>query len=128
MDKLIKYVNARTHETGIEILYSTPSCYLKGLYDDLILNYPDFKWTEKTDDFFPYASGLNSYWTGYFTSRPTLKYMERVHNNLLQAAKQIQALYVNNQSKLKASYFMKVSHAKLQLLSKTMLVGRENLE
>ena len=31
MDKLIKYVNQRTEETGIEIQYSTPSCYLKGL-------------------------------------------------------------------------------------------------
>ena len=27
----------------------------------------------KSDDFFPYASGLHSYWTGYFTSRPSIK-------------------------------------------------------
>ena len=46
----------------------------------------------KDDDFFPYASGEHSYWTGYFTSRPTLKYMERQHNNLLQAAKQVKTL------------------------------------
>ena len=57
MDKLIKYVNERTAETGIEALYSTPSCYLKGLYDDMINNYPDYEWATKTDDFFPYASG-----------------------------------------------------------------------
>ena len=74
-------------------------------------NDPDFTWTEKTDDFFPYASGLHSYWTGFFTSRPTLKFMERQHNNLLQVAKQIQALYGRKQSKVG---IMKVCHAKLQ--------------
>ena len=61
MDKLIKYVNERTKESGIEILYSTPTCYLKGLNDSLV-NYPDFTWSEKTDDFFPYASAENAYW------------------------------------------------------------------
>ena len=100
MDKLIKYVNEITPQTGIEILYSTPTCYMKGLYDDLVNFFPDFTWTEKTDDFFPYASGAHSYWTGFFTSRPTLKYMERQHNNLLQVSKQVQALYVNKKSKV----------------------------
>ncbi len=95
LDKLIKYVNEKTAETGIEAIYSTPSCYMKGIYEDYINFYPDFEWATKDDDFFPYASAEHAYWTAYFTSRPTLKYMERQHNNLLQAAKQIQALYAN---------------------------------
>jgi lysosomal alpha-mannosidase len=41
-------------------------------------------WTTKQDDFFPYPSDENSYWTGYFTSRPTLKFFERQGNNFLQ--------------------------------------------
>ena len=57
MDKLIKYVNEKTEESGIEALYSTPSCYLKALYDDYVNIYPDFEWSTKDDDFFPYASG-----------------------------------------------------------------------
>ena len=89
---MIKYINERTAETGIEAVYSTPSCYIKGLYEEYINNYPDYEWSTKDDDFFPYASGEHAYWTGFFTSRPTLKYMERQHNNLLQGAKQVKAL------------------------------------
>lgn len=45
----------------------------------------------KRDDFFPYASDPYSYWTGYFTSRPTSKRMERVANQFLQVTKQLSA-------------------------------------
>ena len=34
-------------------------------------------WPEKTDDFFPYASDPHSYWTGYYTSRPSSKLFMR---------------------------------------------------
>lgn len=34
----------------------------------------------------------NAYWTGYFTSRPSLKYHIRYANNILQAAKQLNVL------------------------------------
>ena len=104
LDKLIKYVNERTSSTGIEALYSTPSCYLKGLYEDYINLYPDYQWSEKTDDFFPYASGDHSYWTGFFISRPTLKYFERKSNNFLQASKQVFAL-LGDQSNGKAELY-----------------------
>ena len=95
IDKLIEYVNERTSETGIEAIYSTPSCYMKGIYEDYVNFYPDYEWPSKSDDFFPYASSEHSYWTGFFTSRPTLKYYERQSNNLLQVAKQVASLYGN---------------------------------
>jgi lysosomal alpha-mannosidase len=44
-------------------------------------------WPTKTDDFFPYASDPHTYWTGYFTSRPTSKRFERVGNQFLQICK-----------------------------------------
>ena len=34
-------------------------------------------WPTKQDDFFPYASDPHAYWTGYFSSRPTSKFMIR---------------------------------------------------
>ena len=45
----------------------------------------------KTDDLFPYADGPHSYWTGYFTSRPTLKGYVRDCNNVLQVCKHVEA-------------------------------------
>ncbi|XP_018049509.1 PREDICTED: lysosomal alpha-mannosidase-like [Atta colombica] len=85
LDKLIKYTNQRNGSV-VNVIYSTPLCYLKALND---LN---LQWPTKSDDFFPYASDPHSYWTGYFSSRPTVKYFEREGNNMLQASKQLVVL------------------------------------
>lgn len=69
----------------MNLFYSTPSCYLKSLYDSNIT------WPTKSDDFFPYASDPHAYWTGYFSSRPTIKRFERVGNHFLQICKQLSA-------------------------------------
>jgi lysosomal alpha-mannosidase len=74
----LRYANERSANTSVNVFYSTPSCYLKALHDAKIT------WPTKSDDFFPYASDPHAYWTGYFTSRPTLKRMERVGNHYLQ--------------------------------------------
>ena len=71
MDKLIKHMNEKSDETGIHLLYSTPDCYLRAITSG------DQTYPRKEDDFFPYASGPYSYWTGYFTSRPSTKLQER---------------------------------------------------
>lgn len=61
------------------MFYSTPSQYLAAIKDT------ESQWPVKNDgDFFPYGSEIFSYWTGYYTSRPTLKYNERVASNFLQ--------------------------------------------
>lgn len=86
LDKLIASVNSLTATEGVHMMYSTPGCYLKSLHE---LNR---RWPTKLDDFFPYADAFNTYWTGYFTSRPSLKYQIRMANNVLQAAKQLQVL------------------------------------
>ena len=86
MDKIRNYFNSNA-SYGLNILYSTPSCYLKAVHD--AAETAGQAWTTKTDDFFPYASDPHAYWTGYFTSRPALKGMIRQANSLLQAAKQV---------------------------------------
>ncbi|GBP87307.1 Lysosomal alpha-mannosidase [Eumeta japonica] len=63
---------------NIKLFYSTPTCYLKAVKD------ANPSLPTKQDDFFPYASDPTAYWTGYFTSRPTVKYFERLGNNYLQ--------------------------------------------
>ncbi|XP_049819511.1 lysosomal alpha-mannosidase-like isoform X2 [Aethina tumida] len=83
MDKLIKIFE---NNSDINVIYSTPSCYLKAVYDAN----PTLKL--KTDDFFPYGNSDHEYWAGYFTSRPNSKRFERTGNNILQATKQLTAL------------------------------------
>ncbi|XP_068150813.1 lysosomal alpha-mannosidase-like [Drosophila tropicalis] len=84
MDKLIKYVNARqTEGSRINLLYSTPACYLKSLHQ------LEQTWPNKTQDFFPYSSDSHSYWAGFFTSRPTQKRFIRDGNHFLQVVKQL---------------------------------------
>jgi hypothetical protein len=39
----------------------------------------------RTDDFYPYADNSRSYWTGYFTSRPSLKEQSRRAHAVLRA-------------------------------------------
>lgn len=93
LDKLIRYTNARqSNGSNVNVFYSTPSCYLKALHD------ADITWPTKSDDFFPYASDPHAFWTGYFTSRPTVKRYERVGNHFLQVCKQLTALAPNKEN------------------------------
>ena len=75
LDKLIKSVTET--DPAVNIFYSTPACYLKSLHDSEVF------WPTKQDDFLPYASDPHAYWSGYFSSRPTSKFMirqtERLH-------------------------------------------------
>lgn len=75
----LRYINNHQKpEDKVNLFYSTPSCYLKAVHES------NNTWSTKDDDFFPYASDPHSYWTGYYSSRPTLKYFERKGNNFLQ--------------------------------------------
>jgi len=87
LDKTIKYVNARqANGSRVNLLYSTPACYLHAL------NRANLTWPLKTDDFFPYAHTDHRFWTGYFTSRPALKFYVRQTNNILQVARQLSVI------------------------------------
>lgn len=79
MDKMIKYANE--FDSGVNLFYSTPSCFVKAINDEAGTSR---SWQVKTDDFFPYASDPHAYWTGYFTSRPAYKGTVRKANSFLQ--------------------------------------------
>lgn len=92
LDRLMAAVNSLQAQEGVNVIYSTPSCYLKALHES------NFLWPEKNDDFFPYADDWDVYWTGYFSSRPSLKYYIQYGNNILQLAKQITVLGRTNKA------------------------------
>ena len=81
LDKLIKLVNAA--DAGVNTFYSTPQQYIDARAQE------GLTWPLKTDDFFPYADCAHCYWSGYFTSRPTLKRLERVASTFLQTLRRI---------------------------------------
>ncbi|XP_044750282.1 lysosomal alpha-mannosidase isoform X3 [Coccinella septempunctata] len=91
LDKLIHYANLRQQNgSQFNLIYSTPSCYVKAVHDEA--EKKGMKWKTKSDDYFPYSSDPHSFWTGYFTSRPTIKRFERIGNNFLQVCKQLYVL------------------------------------
>uniref|UniRef100_A0AC34Q9E5 Glycoside hydrolase family 38 central domain-containing protein n=1 Tax=Panagrolaimus sp. JU765 TaxID=591449 RepID=A0AC34Q9E5_9BILA len=80
IDRLIEVVQ---NKTDYNIFYSTPACYTKAVNEAIT------KWPTKQTDFFPYASAVHEYWTGYFTSKPALKGLIRQTSNYLNTIRQI---------------------------------------
>tara|TARA_B110000285_G_C14648364_1_gene390723 strand:+ start:163 stop:510 length:348 start_codon:yes stop_codon:yes gene_type:complete len=86
MDKMIDYMNENYSDKYI-FKYSTPSNYL-----DAINAIEDRKWPTKYVDLFPYGDSWDSYWTGYFTSRPNAKSYVRYGSRQLHASDQLRSL------------------------------------
>eukprot|EP00038_Savillea_parva_P006369 m.163286 g.163286 ORF g.163286 m.163286 type:complete len:1147 (+) comp12291_c0_seq1:1380-4820(+) len=87
LDKLIHYVN---QNGTINLLYSTPTRYVEAKYQETIKK--GLKWEVRTDDIFPLGDNAHNYWSGYFTSRPSLKKQVRFASNFMQAARQLEVL------------------------------------
>lgn len=87
LDLLIAHVNS-LQAVGVKVnaFYSNPTCYMHSLHASNVT------WTTMNTDFFPYASKQHEYWTGYFTSRPALKYHARKCSGFLQMCKQLVSL------------------------------------
>ncbi|KAK3086623.1 hypothetical protein FSP39_021156 [Pinctada imbricata] len=112
LDKLIHYVN-KEQERGsdINLLYSTPSCYLYQL------NKANLTWPTKQDDFFPYAIMPHGFLTGYYTSRPALKRYVRHSNNFLQACKHFDVF---------SSFLGRSNYSGIQMLKEAMGVAQHH--
>jgi hypothetical protein len=75
MDAMISFIN-ENYSKYFKLQYSTPSQYIDAIRKEN-LEYP-----VKYDDLFPYSDGKDSYWTGFFTSRPNLKgFIRRASSN-----------------------------------------------
>lgn len=90
IEKFVVEVNAVVeNSTGVAIL-SAPDVYAEQWYLDYA-RYPNLRLTIKKDDFFPYADAQDgaNYWTGYFSSRPTLKRKISESSWFLQTARKM---------------------------------------
>lgn len=83
MDKLIEYMNANYGDKYI-LKYGTP-----GNYIDAINSYKDREWPTKYDDLMPYGDDGDSWWVGYFSSRPNAKSYVRYGSRQLHASDQL---------------------------------------
>lgn len=82
---IFRGINEKQNTTKVAAFYSTPSCYLKSVHES------QMDWPTNTDDFFPYGTDIQTFWVGYYTSRPTSKRLERQGNQFLQICKQLSA-------------------------------------
>ena len=77
LDKLLEAV--KEYHPEVNMYYSNPMCYLWAVHQ----TNKTFPLRER--DYFPL-------WSGFFTSRPSLKRQDRITNNLLQISKQLDAM------------------------------------
>ncbi|XP_065295621.1 lysosomal alpha-mannosidase-like isoform X2 [Dermacentor albipictus] len=76
----------------VNVIYSTPACFLEALHSDKSRSWPLFE-----DDLVPYTDRPKHTWTGFYTTRPGLKMMSRYANGFLQACKQLSVLGAQEQ-------------------------------
>ena len=101
----------------LQIFYSSPEYYTECKYTELqtsktnmaneqvqpmlpvLMDYPrtNITYKIKTDDFMPYSDCEDCFWTGYFTSRASLKRLERVASAVLMSARQLDSLVDHHQ-------------------------------
>lgn len=63
----------RSPNLGLTIQYSTLSEYFTAVRSEAISTNLKFPVLPPGNDFFPYADNADSYWTGYYVTRPLLK-------------------------------------------------------
>jgi hypothetical protein len=97
-DKAVALVNSNTSIHGLTLKYSTPSAYVATRLGPAAAA-ANLSFPSRAADIIPYASSPDSYWSGFYTSRPALKHYIRLSSAALQAARQL-AVFTNKSSSL----------------------------
>eukprot|EP01119_Soliformovum_irregulare_P019887 TRINITY_DN6388_c0_g1_i4.p1 TRINITY_DN6388_c0_g1~~TRINITY_DN6388_c0_g1_i4.p1 ORF type:complete len:1028 (+),score=331.23 TRINITY_DN6388_c0_g1_i4:166-3084(+) len=93
MGKLIEHINSNIDKYHVKIQYSTLSRYFDAVKNMVESGIPHkVEFSAYYGDFFPYADNEDSYWTGYYTTRPQLKGMHRHALSVLRSAEMLYVL------------------------------------
>ncbi|KAJ8920908.1 hypothetical protein NQ315_015701 [Exocentrus adspersus] len=119
--KLIDYINAHKDQYKAEVTFGTPSMYFQEI-TKRYTQYPTLK-----GDFFVYsdifAEGRPAYWSGYFTTRPFMKLLDRELENTLRSAEILYTVALNNAKQNKLTSYSKILERDFEKLIK----ARRNL-
>ncbi|NXH00958.1 MA2B2 mannosidase, partial [Loxia leucoptera] len=89
MDLLVDYINKHSAAFGVTVQYATVSDYFQAVYSR------NLTWeTRDSQDFLPYSTEPFQAWTGFYTSRSTLKGIARRASSLLYAGESFFTQYV----------------------------------
>ncbi|XP_062516816.1 lysosomal alpha-mannosidase-like isoform X2 [Corticium candelabrum] len=102
MDELMAYVN-NDSSFQATVRYGTLDDYTRAIHS------LGLTWDVYEDDFFPYVSGPEAYWTGFYTSRPQLKGYVRSMRAFLQGAETLYSLGAQVLILPKEKFFEKVN-------------------
>nr|CAI5837109.1 unnamed protein product [Callosobruchus analis] len=119
--KLIDYINAHKAEYKAEVMFGTPATYFQEIMKRYS-QYPTLK-----GDFFVYSDifteGRPAYWSGYFTTRPFMKLLDRELEANLRAAEILYTVALNSAKQNRLTSYLKVLERDFEKLVK----ARRNL-
>mmetsp|Transcript_14834 Transcript_14834/g.23007 ORF Transcript_14834/g.23007 Transcript_14834/m.23007 type:complete len:115 (+) Transcript_14834:1197-1541(+) len=90
MEKLITYVNSH-NKVNMKLMASTPQTFVNALKKQNLTYDPQYH------DMFPYSDEKNDFWSGFFTSRPTMKKQVKDGSANFHASSKLFAQRVINQ-------------------------------
>ncbi|KAM6132918.1 epididymis-specific alpha-mannosidase [Pterocles gutturalis] len=89
MDLLLDYINKHSDDFGVTVQYATVGDYFQAVYSR------NLTWEIRdSQDFLPYSTEPFQAWTGFYTSRSTLKGIARRASSLLYAGESFFTQYV----------------------------------
>ncbi|KAG5878957.1 hypothetical protein JTB14_036539 [Gonioctena quinquepunctata] len=119
--KLIEYINSHKDQYKAEVIFGTPSMY----FQEITKRYSQFPTLK--GDFFVYSDifseGRPAYWSGYFTTRPFMKILDRELESSLRGAEILYTVALNNARQNKLSSYLKIMERDFEKLVK----ARRNL-